>query len=62
MRENELPIKWLYIFTAVAIAAIAVFVWACIKKDITVMVATGLVAGVQIINIVKWLQTHKRKK
>ena len=59
---NELSKKWLYTFIAIAIAAIAVFVWACIKKDTTIMIATGLVIGIQILNIVQWLQRHFPKR
>ncbi len=59
---NELSKKWLYTFIAIAIAAIAVFVWACVKKDTTIMIATGLVIGIQILNIVQWLQRHFPKR
>lgn len=59
---NELSKKWLYTFIAIAIAAIAVFVWACIKKDATIMIATGLVIGIQILNIVQWIQRHFPKR
>lgn len=59
---NELSKKWLYTFIAIAIAAIAVFVWACIKKDTTIMIATGLVIGIQILNIVQWIQRHFPKR
>ena len=43
----------------VALAALAVFIWACVKRDATVMVATGLVLGVQIVNIVQWIRSHR---
>ena len=59
---NELSKKWLYTFIAIAIAAIAVFVWACVKKDTTIMIATGLVIGIQILNIVQWIQRHFPKR
>lgn len=62
MREKELSKKWFYTFIAITIAAIAVFVWACIKGDATVMVATGLVIGVQILNIIQWIQRPPKKK
>lgn len=62
MREKELSKKWFYTFIAIALAAIAVFVWACVKGDATVMVATGLVIGVQIVNIVQWIHRHPKKK
>lgn len=62
MKESELPKNWFYLFAAIAITASAVFVWACIKKDTTIMVATGMVAGIQIINVIKWLQANKKRK
>ncbi len=62
MKESELPKKWFYTFVAIAIAAAIVFIWACIKKDTTIMVATGMVAGIQIINVIKWLQVHRKRK
>ncbi|WP_140392889.1 hypothetical protein [Parabacteroides sp. An277] len=58
-QQAVLSRKWLYIFVAVALAAAAVFVWACVKQDATVMVATGLVVGVQIVNIVQWIRSHR---
>lgn len=61
MKESELPKNWFYLFVAIAIAAIIVFIWASIRKDTTIMVATGMVAGIQIINVVKWLQAHRKK-
>ena len=62
MREKELSKKWFYTIIAIALAAIAVFVWACVKRDATVMVATGLVVGIQIVNIVQWIHRHPKKK
>lgn len=58
-QQAVLSRKWLYIFVAVALAAAAVFVWASVKQDATVMVATGLVVGVQIVNIVQWIRSHR---
>ena len=62
MKESELSKAWFTGFVLIAIAALAVFVWAYIQKDVTVMVATGMVAGVQLINVVKWLKAHKKRK
>ena len=62
MKESELPQNWFYLFVAIAIAAIIVFIWASIRKDTTIMVATGMVAGIQIINVVKWLKAHRKKR
>ena len=45
-----------------AIAALAVMGWAFVKQDVTVMVATGLVVGIQVMNIIRWIQNHPRKK
>ena len=62
MNERNLSKKWFYGFIAIAIAALAVMGWAFVKQDVTVMVATGLVVGVQAMNIIKWIQNHPRKK
>lgn len=62
MKESELSKTWFIGFVLIAIAALAVFIWAYTKKDVTVMVATGMVAGVQLINVVKWLKAHKKRK
>lgn len=61
MKESELSKAWFIGFVLIAIAALAVFIWAYTKKDVTVMVATGMVAGVQLINVVKWLKAHKKE-
>ena len=58
MNERNLSKKWLYGFIVIAIAALGAFV----KQDVTVMVATGLVVGVQVMNIIQWVQNHSRKK
>lgn len=62
MNERNLSKKWFYGFITIAIAALAVMGWAFVKQDVTVMVATGLVVGVQVMNIIKWIQNHPRKK
>ena len=62
MNERNLSKKWLYGFIVIAIAALGVLGWAFVKQDVTVMVATGLVVGVQVINIIQWVQNHSRKK
>ncbi len=61
MNERNLSKKWLYGFIVIAIAALGVLGWAFVK-DVTVMVATGLVVGVQVMNIIQWVQNHSRKK
>ncbi|CDE62271.1 MAG: hypothetical protein PUK02_09920 [Parabacteroides sp.] len=62
MNERNLSKKWLYGFIVIAIAALGVLGWAFVKQDVTVMVATGLVVGVQVMNIIQWVQNHSRKK
>ena len=62
MNERTLSKKWLYGFILIAIAALAVMGWAFVKQDVTVMVATGLVVGIQVMNIIRWIQNHPRKK
>ena len=62
MNERILSKKWLYGFIVIAIAALGVLGWAFVKQDVTVMVATGLVVGVQVMNIIQWVQNHSRKK
>ena len=62
MNERNLSKKWLYGFIVIAIAALGVLGWAFVKQDVTVMVATGLVVGVQVMNIIEWVQNHSRKK
>ncbi len=62
MNERNLSKKWLYSFILIAIAALAVMGWAFVKQDVTVMVATGLVVGIQVMNIIRWIQNHPRKK
>ena len=62
MNERNLSKKWLYGFIEIAIAALGVLGWAFVKQDVTVMVATGLVVGVQVMNIIQWVQNHSRKK
>lgn len=62
MNERSLSKKWLYGFIVIAIAALGVLGWAFVKQDVTVMVATGLVVGVQVMNIIQWVQNHSRKK
>ena len=62
MNERDLSKKWLYGFIVIAIAALGVLGWAFVKQDVTVMVATGLVVGVQVMNIIQWVQNHSRKK
>ena len=62
MNERNLSKKWLYGFILIAIAALAVMGWALVKQDVTVMVATGLVVGIQVMNIIRWIQNHPRKK
>ncbi len=62
MNERNLSKKWLYGFILIAIAALAVMGWAFVKQDVTVMVATGLVVGIQVMNIIRWIQNHPRKK
>lgn len=62
MNEWNLSKKWLYGFIVIAIAALGVLGWAFVKQDVTVMVATGLVVGVQVMNIIQWVQNHSRKK
>lgn len=61
MNERNLSKKWLYGFILIAIAALAVMGWAFVKQDVTVMVATGLVVGIQVMNIIRWIQNHPRK-
>ena len=51
--------RWFATFLIIALAALAVFIWACVKRDATVMVATGLVLGVQIVNNVQWIRSHR---
>ena len=62
MNERNLSKKWLYGFILIEIAALAVMGWAFVKQDVTVMVATGLVVGIQVMNIIRWIQNHPRKK
>ncbi len=62
MNERNLSKKWLYGFILIAMAALAVMGWAFVKQDVTVMVATGLVVGIQVMNIIRWIQNHPRKK
>ena len=62
MNERNLSKKWLYGFILIAIAALAVMGWAFVKQDVTVMVATGLVVGIQVMNMIRWIQNHPRKK
>lgn len=62
MNERILSKKWLYGFILIAMAALAVMGWAFVKQDVTVMVATGLVVGIQVMNIIRWIQNHPRKK
>ena len=62
MNERNLSKKWLYGFIVIAIAALGVLGWTFVKQDVTVMVATGLVVGVQVMNIIQWVQNHSRKK
>ena len=62
MNERNLSKKWRYGFILIAIAALGVLGWAFVKQDVTVMVATGLVVGVQVMNIIQWVQNHSRKK
>lgn len=62
MNERNSSKKWLYGFILIAIAALAVMGWAFVKQDVTVMVATGLVVGIQVMNIIRWIQNHPRKK
>ena len=62
MNERNLSKKWLYGFIVIARAALGVLGWAFVKQDVTVMVATGLVVGVQVMNIIQWVQNHSRKK
>lgn len=62
MNERNLSKKWLYGFILIVIAALAVMGWAFVKQDVTVMVATGLVVGIQVMNIIRWIQNHPRKK
>lgn len=62
MNERNLSKKWLYGFILIAIAALVVMGWAFVKQDVTVMVATGLVVGIQVMNIIRWIQNHPRKK
>lgn len=62
MNERNLSKKWLYGFIVIAIASLGVLGWAFVKQDVTVMVATGLVVGVQVMNIIQWVQNHSRKK
>ena len=62
MNERNLSKKWLYGFILIAIAALAVMGWAFVKQDVTVMVATGLVVGIQVMNIIRWIQNHPRTK
>lgn len=62
MNERNLSKKWFYGFIVIAIAALGVLGWAFVKQDVTVMVATGLVVGVQVMNIIQWVQNHSRKK
>lgn len=62
MNERNLSRKWLYGFILIAMAALAVMGWAFVKQDVTVMVATGLVVGIQVMNIIRWIQNHPRKK
>lgn len=62
MNERNLSKKWLYGFILIAIAALAVMGCAFVKQDVTVMVATGLVVGIQVMNIIRWIQNHPRKK
>ena len=62
MNERNLSKKWLYGCILIARAALAVMGWAFVKQDVTVMVATGLVVGIQVMNIIRWIQNHPRKK
>ena len=62
MNERNISKKCLYGFIVIAIAALGVLGWAFVKQDVTVMVATGLVVGVQVMNIIQWVQNHSRKK
>ena len=62
MNERNLSKKWLYGFIVIAIAALGVLGWAFVKQNVTVMVATGLVVGVQVMNIIQWVQNHSRIK
>ncbi len=62
MDEKNLSKKWLYGFIVIAIAALAVFIWAVVMQDVTVMVATGLVVGIQLMNIIQWYQNHSKRK
>ena len=62
MNEKNLSKKWLIGFIVIAIAALAVFIWAVVKQDVTVMVATGLVMGIQLMNIIQWCQNHSKRK
>ena len=62
MDEKNLSKKWLYGFIVIAIAALAVFIWAVVKQDVTVMVATGLVMGIQLMNIIQWRQNRSKRK
>lgn len=52
--NQQLPRKWLYIYIGVAIAALAVCIIGLLKEEYIVAVATGVVFGAQMINIVKW--------
>lgn len=62
MNGQDLSKKWLCCFVALTAAALGVFAWACVLRDVTVMVATGLVSGLQVMNIVQWFQNRSKGK
>ncbi len=62
MNGRNLSKKWLCGFGLIAIAALGVFCWAVVKQEVTVMVATALVFGVQVMNMIQWFQNRSGKK
>ncbi len=54
--NRQLPRKWGFIFAAIGIAALAVSVFALVKEEYVIAIATGIVFCLQAFNFVKWMR------
>lgn len=54
--NRQLPHKWGFIFAAIGIAAFAVSVFALVKEEYVIAIATGIVFCLQAFNFVKWMR------
>ncbi|MBC8602699.1 hypothetical protein H8784_13355 [Parabacteroides acidifaciens] len=54
MSNKSLSKKWLYTFIVIAILALVTCAFALYYKEYIIATGTGLVFGIQAINIFKW--------